>query len=74
MLLLVMNIFIHIQQPSLRSINIVIHVKRCISYPRLYLLTFMRCLTHIQRVIFVYTHDRNVRSTFSVHHPQSAHH
>ena len=45
MLLLVFtNIFIHNQQPNLHSRNIFIHIYLCISYSRLYLLTFTRCL------------------------------
>ena len=38
------NIFIHIQKPNLHSRNIFIRVYLCISYSRLYLLTFTRYL------------------------------
>ena len=44
LLLMFTNIFIHIQQPNLHSRNIFIHIYLCISYSRLYLLTFTRCL------------------------------
>ena len=44
LLLIFTNIFIHIQQPNLHSRNIFIHIYLCISYSRLYLLTFTRCL------------------------------
>ena len=67
LLLLFMNIFIHIQQPNLHSRNIFIHIYRCVSYSRLYLLT-RDVLIHIQRVIFIHIHDRNIHSAFSVHH------
>ena len=69
-LLIFTNIFIHIQQSNLHSRNIFIHIYLCISYSRLYLLTFTRCLEfiHIQRAISIHIHDRNIHSTFSAHH------
>ena len=54
MLLLVFtNIFIHIQHPNLLSRNTFIYIYWCISYSRLYLLIFSRCLDLHQRVLFI---------------------
>ena len=66
-LLIFTSIFIHIQQPNLYSRNIFIHIYLCISYSRLYLLTFTKCL-HSHSVISIHIHDRNIHSAFSAHH------
>ena len=58
LLLLFTNIFIHIQQPNLHSRNIFIHIYLCISYSRLYLLTFTRCL-HSHSTSYIHSHSRS---------------
>ena len=58
LLLIFTNIFIHIQQPNLHSRNIFIHIYLCISYSRLYLLTFTRCL-HSHSTSYIHSHSRS---------------
>ena len=58
LLLIFTNIFIHIQQPNLHSRNIFIHIYLCISYSRLYLLTFTRRL-HSQSMSYIHSHSRS---------------
>ena len=58
LLLMFTNIFIHIQQPNLHSRNIFMHIYLCISYPRLYLLTFTRCL-HSHSTSYIHSHSRS---------------
>ena len=58
LLLIFTNIFIHIQQPNLHSRNIFIHIYQCISYSRLYLLTFTRCL-HSHSTSYIHSHSRS---------------
>ena len=60
LLLLLMNIFIHIQQLSLHSRNIFVYIKQHTSYSRIYLLTFTGCIIHIQWLISVHIHDPNI--------------
>ena len=57
-LLIFTNIFIHIQQQNLHSRNIFIHIYLCISYSRLYLLTFTRCL-HSHPTSYTHSHLRS---------------
>ena len=57
-LLIFTNMFIHIQQPNLHSRNIFIHIYLCISYSRLYLLTFTRCL-HSHSTSYIHSHSRS---------------
>ena len=65
MLLLVFtNIFIHIQQPNLHSRNIFIHIYLCISYSRLYLLTFARC-PHSHSTSYIHSHSLS-KYSFSI--------
>ena len=56
--IIITNIFIHIQQPNLHSRNIFIHIYLCISYSRLYLLTFTRCL-HAHSTSYIHSHSRS---------------
>ena len=58
LLLIFTNIFIHIQQLNLHSRNIFIHIYLCISYSRLYLLTFTRCL-HSHSTSYIHSHSRS---------------
>ena len=58
LLLIFTNIFSHIQQPNLHSRNIFIHIYLCISYSRLYLLTFTRCL-HSHSTSYIHSHSRS---------------
>ena len=58
LLLIFTNIFIHIQQPNLHSRNIFIHIYLYICYPRLYLLTFTRCL-HSHSTSHIHSHSRS---------------
>ena len=58
LLLIFTNIFIHIQQPNLHSKNIFIHIYLYISYSRLYLLTFTRCL-HSHSTSYIHSHSRS---------------
>ena len=58
LLLIFTNIFIHIQQPNLHSRNIFIHIYLRISYSRLYLLTFTRCL-HSHSTSYIHSHSRS---------------
>ena len=64
LLLIFTNIFIHIQQPNLHSRNIFIHIYLCISYSRLYLLTFTRCL-HSQSTSFIIHQTHYEKSDWS---------
>ena len=63
-LLIFTNIFIHIHQPNLRSRNIFIHIYLCISYSRLYLLTFTRCLQS-HSTSYIQSHSRS-KYSFSI--------
>ena len=56
--MLLLNIFFHIQQPNLHSRNIFIHIYLCISYSRLYLLTFTKCL-HSHSASYIHSHSRS---------------
>ena len=56
LLLIFTNIFIHIQQPNLHSRNIFIHIYLCISYSRLYLLTFTRRL-YSHSTSYIHSHS-----------------
>ena len=58
LLLLFTNVFIHIQQPSLRSWNIFIHIWQCNSFSRLYILTFRRC-RHSHSTRYICSHSRS---------------
>ena len=58
LLLIFTNIFSHIQQPNLHSINIFIHIYLCISYSQLYLLTFTICL-HSYSTSYIHSHSRS---------------
>ena len=63
-----MNIFIHIQQLSLHSRNIFIITFSGVSLIHEYIYSHLRDIViHIQRVIFVHIHDRNIHSAFSAH-------
>ena len=48
---------IHIQQPNLHSRDIFIHIYLCISYSRLYLLTFTKCL-HSHSTSYTHSYSR----------------
>ena len=58
LLLIFTNIFIHIQQPNLHSRNVFIHIYLCISYSRLYLHTFTRCL-YSHSTSYIHSHSRS---------------
>ena len=74
LLLLFTNIFIYIQQLSLHSRNIFVYIWRHVSYSRIYLLTFTRCIIHIQRLISVHIYNPNIHSTqCKIHSTFSAH-
>ena len=64
LLLLFTNIFIHFQQPNLHSRNIFIHIYRCISCSRLYLLTFTRC-PHSHSTCYIHSHSLS-KYSFSI--------
>ena len=59
LLLIFTNIFIHTQQPNLHSKNIFIHIYLSISYSRLYLLTFTRCLHSHSSTSYIHSHSRS---------------
>ena len=56
--LIYIYIFIHIQQSNLHSRNIFVHIYLCISYSRLYLVTFTRCL-HSHSTSYIHSHSRS---------------
>ena len=62
LLLLFMNIFIHIQQKYLFTFTgvFLIHYYICSHLRDVFI--------HIQRVIFIHIHDRNIHSALSAHH------
>ena len=60
LLLLFTNIFIHIQQPSLRSKNIFIRINGVFLIHDYVYSHLGHIFIHIQRVIFIHIHDRNM--------------
>ena len=69
LLLLFTNIFIHIQQPSLRSRNINLFTFNGVFLIHDYIYSHLRnVFIHIQRFIFVHIHDRNVHLAFFAYH------